>query len=294
MRLAFLLLFCLALPVRAAGGELERCLALAGRREAIVLAKDCPKLWRELQNQGLTASFEPPLAEKVTVAQLQFLLHSRQTVRASGAIGVDGLEQLLAGILQPEAPNPEAEWWNALLAWLDKLKSGNYETQYRWLIELLGAITPSVEFVLAFLYGTIALMVILSAWFVVRELYYAGFFAKLPGARRNPDIKRTIAAHGHKQSVALQDIGALPPRRQIAALLSNAIAGLSDRGVVPEDSTLTHRQLVRYIARHAPQIEAAFALLVRHAEPVLFGNRHADEETLRVCWRQARLVLGTR
>jgi hypothetical protein len=288
-----LLLLALALPVRAADGALERCLNLAGQRENVALAKDCPALWRELQKEGLAASFEPPLNEKATAAQLHFLLRSRQAVRAPGAIGADGLEQLLAGILQPETPNPEAEWWKTLMAWLDKLKSGNYETQYRWLAELFGAITPSRDFVLAFLYGTIALLVILSAWFVVRELYYAGVFAKLPGLRPKPAYKNAIVGQRHKPSISLQDLSALPPRRQIAALLNNAVAGLSERGVVPDDATLTHRQLARCITRQAPQIEAAFALLLRHAEPVLFGNRGVSDDTLRICRRQAQLLLGT-
>lgn len=294
MRLLLLWLCFLAMPVRADAGLLQQCLETAQRRQLaeIDLAEDCPRLLHEMQQQGITAASEPPIAEeKVTVAQLQFLLRSRQAVRPPGVISQDGLQQLLAEILQPEALNPQAAWWDALTAWLEKLKSGDYEAQYQWLLRFLRAITPSEEVALAFLYGALALMVIASAWLIIMELYHAGVLGKWPGFRRisstsgkTPDILQQAAVFEAQSGSA--------GSQQLAVLLNNVIAALAANGTLPADATLTHRQLARYLGEHAPQAAEVFIRLVRCAEPVLYGKHDMSEEMLRVCRDDADFLLG--
>lgn len=294
MRLFLLFLCCLALPAHADADLLQHCLKTAERRqlEAIDLAKDCPKLLLTIRRQGTAVSFEPPLAEgEVSVAQLQFLQRSEQIIRSPNAIDQAGLEQLLAEILQPEAPDPEAAWWKALTSWLEKLKSGDYEGQYQWLLRFLRAITPSEQVALAFLYGSLALMVIASLWVVIMELYHAGIFDKR-GIRRHsaasakmPDMPQQAVVSHVQSELAV-------PQQQLAALLNSVVAGLAAKGMLPVDATLTHRQLARYIGEHAPQAAEAFMRLVRCAEPVLYGKHKVSDEMLRVCRDDADSLLG--
>jgi hypothetical protein len=294
LRLLLLLFFCLATPALQAGGDpVQSCLETAAQRQpaAVQLAEDCPPLWRELQAQPAAAT--PPLNGKATLMQLQFLLRSWRTTSEHHGIGQEGLGPLLAGILQPEAPNPEAAWWKAFTAWLDKLKSGDYEAQYQWLLRFLRAVTPSEAAVRVFLYASIVLLVLVSVCFIGMELHYAGVFRALPGFRRRAAagaLRRTLPQPGVPESLA--GMKTVAPRRQVAALLDAVVHSLTARGAIPADATLTHRQLVRAAEMGSLPAREAFGRLVDHAEPILYGRREASEELLFACRSDADKLLN--
>lgn len=288
-----MLLCCLTMPVHAGGDALRHCLEKAQQRHAatVPIAKDCPQLLHEMRRQGMTASLYPPLTDQVTPAQLQFLLRARQMNAAAGVIGQDGLDILLAGILQPEAPNSAAAWRQAVTAWLDKLKSGDYETQYQWLLHLLRTVIPSGATVRILLYAAIALLVLISAWLVVMELYYAGVFAALPGVRRRSARSGLRPANPPQIAIDFSAADSVTPQQQVAALLDQVVAYLAARGTLPADATLTHRQLAYAIDKQALPVRDAFLRLVKAAEPVLYGRREASEAMLCACRRDAHWLL---
>ena len=92
------------------------------------------------------------------------------------------------------------------MTWLDKLKTGDYESEYQWLLRFLNAVTPSTAVVRMLLYGAIALLVFLSLGLIVAECYYAGVFVKLPGARRTAVPRKPLPKASPQASASLQHL----------------------------------------------------------------------------------------
>jgi Domain of unknown function (DUF4129) len=291
------LIFCCQLVCQlalAGPDKLQTCLDIAKQQAdgTLDLKKQCPDLFNDLQNQGRLDGFEPPLQDGVSLAQLAFLADSTQGLQKLAPINQSGLGQLLAGILVTEPNDPETDWWQAILKCLDSLKTGEYETEYNWLVHFLEAINPSEQALRLFLYGSIALLVIISAWLVVSELVRAGVFNTLLGPKKPVFEPKFNPKQSFQQSIGQQSIRELPAQRQIAALLEQAVVALAKRGLIPTDPALTHRQILCAIGQENSGLNSSFAHLVQKAEPILFGNRPVDEQTLRHCWRDAQALLG--
>jgi len=291
MRFSALLLCCLAASSQAQGLNLPACLDLARQQseQQLNLQHDCPALFKELEKQGLLASFDPPLTDKISVNQLQLLADSRRQAPTSGQLRREGLDELLANTL---IVNDDAEtgWWQALLKWLDSLKPAEHEQQYQWLQRWLEALKPSQQTAEIFFYGSIALLLALSAWFVISELHQAGMLRKFWGGRR----PATPAADQPQlpSSSAHPAFSALTPHDQIAGLLAQLINALAQRNLIPADPSLTHRQLVSYLQNHGGQVVAAFSHLVHESEPWLYGNRAIDAELLGGYRREVQALLA--
>lgn len=270
---------------------MQACLDMARQHAGnkLNLQKDCPMLFNELQTQRLQTVFEPPLSAEVSLAQLDLIADSRHGLRESSALSQDGLDRLLAELLETDIKDPEAEWRQAFLKWLDSLKMDDYEAEYQWLLRWLKSIKPSEQTVLSFIYGSIALLVIASAWLVISELYFAGFFVFAAGKRQalhKPDHQSLLYS-----SAARPVFSELSPPQQIAFLLEQVIDALAERKLIPRDASLTHRQMVYCLGQQAAGSETAFALLVRTAEPVLYGNRPVDFKLLSDYRRNAEALL---
>jgi hypothetical protein len=271
---------------------LQACLSIAKQHvnRTFNLEGDCPDLFHELQTQRWLATFEAPLPAKLSIEQLEFLANTSHSVSNPGLIRQDGLDQLLSGILTNEINDPQSDWWKTLLKWLDSLKSQEHEPQYQWLLYLLEHLKPSEQTVKYFLYASIGLLLIMTAWLIFNELYWAGFFFKFSGKRQALiQTKDTQSLH----PVASQPvISELPPQRQIAALLEQLIDILAERKLIPNDLSLTHRQIILYIKQQNDEPESSFAHLVHEAEPILYGNRPVDSQALGDYRRNAQMLLG--
>ena len=296
MRWSILLICCLSLSAQAAQDVLQPCLSLARQQapQKLNLSKDCPDLLKALKNQWLYTTIVPSLENEVSLAQLEFLAASQHPLRNAPSLQQTGLDQLLADTLVTETKNSQWEWWKAFLKWLDSLKVDEYEDEFQWLIRFMQAIKPSEQTIQFFIYGTIALLVIASAWLVISELTVAGFFAKLTGKRKvlleqNLGIEQGVLSIAHPKA-----IHQLSPHQQIAVLLEQVIKMLMERELVPVDATLTHRQIVHYLSQHAVTSEPAVAHLVHAAEPILYGNRPVAAQTLNDYWHDVQALLGRR
>ena len=292
MRFSALLLCCLATFAQAQDVSLQTCLNLARQQagQEVNLRNDCPALFKELQNQGLLTSFDPPFTGNAGVSQLEFLADSLHSRRPSGIIHQDGLDRLLADILTVETGDPESDWWQAILKWLDSLKPADHEAQYQWLRRWLEAMKPSEQAAQIFIYGSIALLLALSVWLVFSELYQAGFFRKFSGGR-----KPVATSSSHQQtplSSSCPSFGELTPQGQLGALLAQFINALAQRKLIPADPSLTHRQLLSYFQKQFGQSESAFSRVVYESEPFLYGHRAVDSDTVAYYRREVQALLG--
>jgi hypothetical protein len=296
VRSLILLICCLSLSVQAAQDALQPCLELAKQQtqHKLNLAKDCPDLLQALKDQWLYTTVVPSLENDISLAQLEFLANSQHSLQNARSFQKTDLDQLLADILVTETQNSQWEWWKTFLKWLDSLKADEYEDEFQWLIRFMQTIKPSEQTMQFFIYGTIGLLVIASAWLVISELKVAGFFAKLTGKRKvsleqKLDLEQVVPVVAHQ--IAIHQ---LPPHQQIAVLLEQVIKMLMERELVPADATLTYRQIVYYLSQHAVTSEPTVAHLVQSAEPILYGNRPVAAQTLNDYWRDAQTLLGRR
>lgn len=291
MRFSAFWLCCLAASSQAQATNLQACINLARQQtgQELNLQHDCPALFKELEKQGLLASFDPPLTTKASVSQLQLLADSRHPARTAGHIHQEGLERLLADTLIV-ADDPESSMWQAFLKWLDSLKPAEHEQQYQWLQHLLEALRPSQQTAQIFIYGSVALLLALSAWLVISELHQAGVFRRFSSRRKpaapNPGHAQTPSSPAHP------GFDGLTPQQQIGVLLAQLIHALAQRQLIPVDPSLTHRQLVSHFQKHSGQRDTAFSRLVHQSEPWLYGNRAIDTALLGDYRREVQALLG--
>lgn len=290
--LRWLLVLGWAASAQAAGNGVQDCITTIANRpgQEAIKTKDCPDLLLQLQSDSWPLT-EPELDEEITPAQLRFLQRARLVDTGALSLDREDLAQLLNEVQQPDTRDEHGQWWKAINAWLDQLKSGDYEAEYQWLRSLLEAITPSESIARVLLYGSLALLVSMSLGLVGVELYHAGWLTRFSGAHR---AKRKAAQdQPHTPAGALPDdadLLPLPPRRQLAALLDAVIDALTARQLIPADTTLTHRQLLRAAADRSMPV-LVFQRLVETAEPVLYGRQEARQPLLAAFRRDAQHVL---
>lgn len=290
------LLACILAVSAHAENRVQKCLATATAAEneevQIDLKKDCPSLYKSLQQQGLIAATEPKLNARVSEWQLEFLTGINQPQKQATQLNRDGLDKLLAGIMVSKTPETEADLWRAFLKWLDSLKTGDYESEYKWFMDMLAKIIPSEQAIRYFFNTVMLLLVLLSGWFILHECYRAGLFQKITGKSLISKGKR-IGASGDNTSILKKfPTRDLAPKQQIAELLEQVILHLVESKVVPADANLTLRQMLAYVGKQSSDMRQAFAQLVNQAEPVLYGDRPVDAQMLDRYWQDAQQLLG--
>lgn len=290
MRRGLLLLIVCQVSSVQADDALTACLEIARRQTpiSVELSQDCPVLFAQLQKQQLISASEPVLQE-ASPAQLEFLALSSENLRQGLAISVNDLTPLLEGVIEESPPDTETQWWQAFQKWLDKLKGGDYEAQYQWLRRFLEAMRPSEQTVLGFVYASIALLVIASAWLVFSELYIAGFFSKLRKQRQS--LLKPKLTEINSPAFAPHHSDDLPAHRQMAVLLGQVVAKLIQQKLIPDDATLTYRQVLSCLKQQGVNQEVVFARLVQIAEPVLYGGGAVDAQILSDYRQDAKILL---
>jgi hypothetical protein len=295
MRWLALLLLVLSVSAQA-DDALQSCLYLARQApdKRLTLAKDCPALFAELQSQNVLAASEPSLSAGLSLSQLEFLADSLRQNETGKTISTDGLDPLLASIVdKSQDPKTAEKWWQAFLKWLEGLKSGDYEQEYQWLLRLFSALKPSELTQQILIYGSIALLAAACVALVINELYLAGFFSRLRG-RKPPLQPDTQSAADSISTPTTKDFANLPPHKQIALVLEQVIDTLAARQAIPQNKALTHRQILSQLGQNGSQYEMAFAQLVQTAEPIVYGERPLAAEELSQYRLNAQIILDTR
>ncbi len=296
MRLVILLACVLAVSAHA--DELvQKCLDSAKPAEdeeiQVDLKKDCPSLFKALQQQGLIAAAEPKLIDKVSESQLGFLAGNSQPHQQARQLNRNDLDKLLAGIRTDKTPESKADWWHAVLKWLDSLKTGDYESEYKWFMAILAKIVPSEQTIRYFFNTLMVLLVLLSGCFILHECYRAGLFQKMTSKSKITKGKRISVNENYNSSILKRlPTRELAPKQQIAGLLEQVIQHLIEHKVVPAETNLTLRQMLAYVGKQPGEIRQVFARLVNQAEPVLYGDRAVDMQMLDCYWQDAQQLLG--
>ncbi|WP_152976377.1 hypothetical protein [Methyloglobulus morosus] len=266
-------------------------IAKSQAKQNIDLPIGCPGLFNALQTQGLIAAIEPQLMETLSVGQLEFLTVNSEAAR-TGRLNQTGLDQLLASILTKDTANPENELWQAVLKWLDTLKTGDYESEYRWFVRFMEKVLPSEQTVRYFFYCSMALLAVISVWFLATECHRAGLFHKI--LRKSNSTSPALLGKESKNNTmngGLTFSNPLP-RQQIAALLEQVIYRLVEQKVVPGNPTLTYRQMIPIVFQRAGEASEIFTRLVIQAEPILYGNRLVNAQGLDQFYLDAQALFG--
>lgn len=272
----------------APAADLQDCVATGANRveQKTIRISDCPDLLRQLHSTSWPLT-EPELTEEITPAQLRFLQRSGQARSGILSLNRGALAQLLQAVQQPDVPDERSPWWNAVNAWLDQLKHGDYEAQYRWLRSLLEAMIPSQAVARALIYGSLLLLVAASLGLVGVELYHAGWLPRFSG----PGNRNAQPARGRSwTSSSVAATSALTPRQQLAAMLDAVTEALAARQLLPDDRALTHRQLLGAATERSGAI-LILQRLVEVTEPVLYGKREASEQLLAAVRSEASELL---
>jgi len=308
------LLFCaLALPVaRAAadaeahvdeiGRRLDRCLSTlnAGAEPVppyrrLILEEVCPGLAQSVAALPAAGSLSQPLDLQTTPDQLRDLRALLGSFRSPPA-GVErfdlaALPELLARTLEVE-PEPTVSWWQRFKDWLAQKLRGSGESDYRWLTQFLKSLDPPEWLADLILRASVAVILLLALAVVVNELRTANLSSWLQRRSRMQRASR-VSAVAAAPRLAWKDVTGLPPGRQPAALLRLVLQELIERGLLPDDQSLTNREMLARLGAAARAYAAAFAELAAAADAALFGNRMVEAAQLAPLHQAAQAIVGT-
>lgn len=309
----FLLLSLLACTLKASialaaadtaaevGLRLDRCLRTLGASaeplppyRRLILEEVCPGLAIAVAELPAAASFSQPLDEQTTLNQLQDLRALLVTYHSPPASVVRfdfaTLPELLARTLAVE-PTPPLSWWQRFKDWLAKKLAGSGKPDYRWLTEFLKSLDPPDWLAEVILRVSIAVILLLALAVVVNELRAAKLASWL---QRRSRTQRASRAPGVNDAGGLtwKDVANLPPGRQPGALLCLVLQELIGRGLLPDDQSLTNREMLVRLSVAADVHAAPFAQLAAAADAVLFGNRAIVPAQLSPLHQAAQAIVG--
>jgi len=284
------------------GRRLDRCLnALDTGAEPLppyrrlIVEEVCPGLAQAVSELPAAESLSQPLDLQTTPNQLRDLRALLGSIRSPPAnlerFDFAALPELLARTLQVE-PKPPVSWWQRLKDWLAQKLRGSGEPDYRWLTEFLKSLDPPEWLADLILRTSVAVILLLALAIVVNELRAANLSSWLQRRSRTQRASRVPATAGASR-LAWKDVTNLPPGQQPAALLRLVLQELIERGLLPDDQSLTNREMLAQLGAAARTHATSFAELAAAADAVLFGNREVVAAQLAPLHQAARAIVGT-
>ena len=281
--------------------RLDRCLGTldAGTEplppyRRLILEEICPGLAPALAALPAAGLLSQPLEWQTTPNQLRdlrALLGSFRTPKASvERFDFAGLPELLARTLQAE-PKPPASWWQRLKDWLAQKLGGSTGSDYRWLTEFLKSLDPPEWLADLILRISVALILLLALAVVVNELRAADRRSWLRLRSRRHRANAMPAPAGASR-LTWKEVINLPPARQPAALLRLVLEELIERGLLPDDQSLTNREMLARLGTAGRAQAAPFAELATAADSALFGNRAVVAAQLGPLHHAAQSIVG--
>jgi hypothetical protein len=284
------------------GRRLDRCLGTlnAGTEPVppyrrLILEEVCPGLAQAVAELPAAGSLSQPLDQQTTPNQLRDLRTLLGSFRSPPA-GVErfdfaGLPELLARTLEVR-PAPPASWWQRFKDWLAQKLRGSDKSDYRWLTEFLKSLDPPEWLADLILRASVAVILLLALVVVVNELRAANLTSWLQRRSRTQRTSRAPAATGAAR-LAWKDVTSLPPGLQPAALLRLVLQELIERGLLPDDQSLTNKEMLARLGAAARALAVPFAELAAAADAALFGNRAVAAAQLAPLQQAARVIVGT-
>lgn len=249
MRFACGLTLLLALGSALAQGSprdvVEDCVRRVPAREQGLskLEQDCPGLRGALQESGIAALIAPGSQTRLRAQSLTELLTPMGAVQSGATRTPDpkALGPILSGLAQPAE---RQSWWSRIRAWLQRwLAGGASEKSPAWLSGWLAKLR-SGQLLLILTFVLLALVVISAGVVIYRELRAAGVFSR--GHRETP-----VSGDAHwavAPGLTLAQVRATPAGQRATLMFRLLVQRLVAAGRLPDDRSLTHRELTRQVA----------------------------------------------
>ncbi len=283
------------------GSRLDRCLSELDAAadpvpsyRRLILEDICPGLAQAIAELPVSGSLSLPLDQQTTPDQLHDLRALLDSYRSPPAsverFDFAALPGLLARTLHVES-TPPVSWWQRFKDWLGKKLRASGDSDYRWLTEFLKSLNPPAWLADLILRASVAVILLLALAVVVNELRANNLSSWLQRRRRTQRTSR-VPAGANETRMAWKDVANLPPGQQPAALLRLVLQELIERGVLPDDRSLTNGELLARLGAAARAHAAPFAELASAADAVLFGNRAVVAAQLAPLHQAAQAIVG--
>ncbi len=292
MKPAFLLLsltWLLATSAMAMANPLANC-SPGGDSEPgqkIVLARDCPQVQRFLINANERDLLGLDLSQEITPAQWHFYQHlftTQPSLNQNWQPDFQGLPTLLDDVLVATRKKNELDFMDAVIQWLKARDIKSLERLANWINDF----ELSRETLLKTLYFLMGLIVLIALVTVGRELWVSGLFRR--HANKNAEQDGALSLMGKEAQTNWQQILKMSPEAQVGALLQWGVAQLMQRNLLPYRPDSTNRELLRALKRGEPELAKGFAALIDAAEPVIYGGKSADSQSLERMRAQAQAL----
>lgn len=250
---------------------------------AITLSKTCPRLSTALGRFPARSLLATKLGETSSFIQLrdlQTLLASyEQTLPKRGRLDFQGLPALLDDTLI-EAPPRKPSLLELFSQWLWSLLDEHRKSDNPWFLDLLEWLIPP-PWVMAWIGRLVMGALLIGALFViVNELHQSGLARRLGGRSVSRVITGPAASSSEQPVLSWHNILRLPVRRRPGALLRFVVALLADQGLVPDNRSLTNRELLARLEASDQARARQFKVVVTGAESELYGNQPLDQTQL--------------
>jgi len=236
------------------------------------LSARCPELEQALIDMGMADELGADWRGKINRTAVRGLAQLTQRYEGEppgSAPDIAALPQVMQALQLRGTPH---SWWDEFKAWLRAWLRSPDSQNTGWLARLLlhlklPPMLPSLTSLLG--YATIALVLVMAAWIVWRELKAAGVIAPRPPrvAGTAPRRPTTPADPG----MELPDLEALPLWQRPAVLLAALVQVLRQTGRLGLERALTHRQLVERGRFNDDAQRARFQRISLLAERQLYG-----------------------
>ena len=254
--------------------------------QVVTLSHSCPELSLQLDNSQLD-QLEPALEDLTTLGQLRDASASLSSLQSHAARthapSVKGLKQLLDKVYTPEKKA------KPLVNPVDKLLQDNWLSRNLHLNK-----KPSEKVILGITNIIVLLLVVLVLFIIVNELRAANvfkLFGRRSGKRRRPRDRGSRPETG--TAIGIQEIGELPLKHQVPALLRHALHYLIDQQVLPRRYNLTNQEFLDILRQQLPAASRDFAQLVDSGERVVYGNKTISPEETRHLYEYVRNIEQT-
>ncbi len=262
--------------VAGALDTLDGCAAQAAEktRGAVALEAQCPGLESALRELGLVGALPDRWRDNLDRGALGDLAHlARRYQNESTGVAPDtGALRAVLEQLEHERVKPQRSWWNAFTDWLRSWFASRDANSTSWFERLLDGLAASADVMMVITYIVLGIVVAITVVFIIRELRLAGLLPRR-GARGNAAVALRVEAEPESR-----DLDVAAPRDQPALLLRLLVARLRANGQLPQERSLTHRELVTRSAFADGDSRSRFERVTRLAERMLYGTGETDPE----------------
>lgn len=267
--------------------------ATPSRDKEINLVETCSELAEyllEINRELPTNTLPLEKFQLATLLDLQYFVHRANNLNLQqNEIDLSRLQSILSATLI-EKGIKKLGWWQRFLNWLNSRDEAEQsDNDYAWLQELLNNFSLSDETAKGIFYVSSGLIIILTLFLVLRELYLSrqsGYKFWRRGKNKNKKNNVAIAAKGNKAAFSFETKAASLP-----ALLNQCIDFLIYQGKLPSIKSKTNREYIHYLVSNCEEIAEPFSTISVQAERVIYGGWKADDVTIEHCVELSKSIL---